>query len=442
MSFRIPRFAPGRRTGRRTRPATLSLLSAGLGALVLLAGGETPPATTASPPEPFLRFRERPLDYGGPSETATNLAELRIGWFGPTDDATNRAAGDLWWAAQFAVAEANAASSSTSALPVRLVSRWAVDPWATGVSQLARMIYDEQPLALLGSIDSAATHLAEQVAAKSNLPLISPVATDPSITLAGVAWMFACAPSDRAVAHALVDDLLAQLQEPTARVALLSATDHESRMLAREVIRELTRRQHPPAFQFTVPAGAANDRRPLEALAQAHADVVIVLTPAADAARLLRQLRQPAATTGTPQPPRLIYGGPALARAEFQRLAETSANGVRCPRLTQPDLQNPRAARFQERFTAERGHVPDDPAWLTYDSTRLLLEAIRNAGPNRAAIRSALVEMTPWSGTAGAIRFDGTGQNTRTNLIIARWQGDQLINGSSSSLHVTARNHP
>ena len=428
--------------GHRPRLAARGLLGLGLGALALLAADNPAGPAHASPPEPFLRFRERPLDYGGPAETATNLTELRIGWFGPGADATNRAAGDLWWAAQHAVAEANAAAGAPGTLPVRLVSRWAVDPWGTGVSQLARMIYDEQPLALLGSVDSATTHLAEQVAAKANLPLVSPIATDPSITLAGVAWMFACAPSDRAVAHALVDDLLAQPSADVERVALLTGTDHESRMLAREVVRELNRRQRPPAFQFTVPAGAANDRRPLEALAQAHADAVMILTPAADAARLIRLLRRPQAATDAPAPPRLIYGGPALARYEFQQLAGPDADGVRCPRLTQPNASDPQAAGFRSRFLAERGHEPDDPAWLTYDATRLLLAAIRQAGPNRAAIRSTLVALTPWSGSAGAIRFDGTGQNTRTNLLVARWQSGQLVNAAPSPLHATARTTP
>ena len=84
-----------------------------------------------------------------------------------------------------------------------------MDPWGTGVSQLTRMVYDEQPLALLGSVDSATTHLAEQVVAKANLPLVSPIATDKSVTLAGVSWMFSCAPDEAAIARVLVDAVLA-----------------------------------------------------------------------------------------------------------------------------------------------------------------------------------------------------------------------------------------
>ena len=175
--------------------------------------------------------------------------------------------GDLWWAANLAVQEANARTSDFGPrtsdflrLPFRLVARWAVDPWGTGVSQLTRMVYDEQPLALLGSVDSATTHLAEQVVAKANLPLVSPIATDKSVTLAGVSWMFSCAPSDAAIARVLVDAVLAGLTGRADKLVLLATTDHESRMTAREVLREFSRRQRPARFPLRRAAGRRRHR--------------------------------------------------------------------------------------------------------------------------------------------------------------------------------------
>jgi branched-chain amino acid transport system substrate-binding protein len=287
------------------------------------------------------------------------------------------------------------------------------------------MVFVDQPVALLGSVDSPSTHLAEQIAAKANLPLVSPVTTDPSVTLAGVSWMFCCAPSDDAIARVLVDDILAgpsgksEIRNPKSEIsrplALLAGTDHESRMTARAVLRELNRRHRPPDFRFDVPPGPGTLDTHWTALAAAAPSAVLIIAGPDDAARLLR-----AARTRLPASrPCQFYGTHVMARTRFRELAGDAAKGVRFPVLAAPDPRHPATAQFMRRFTAQRQHLPDDTAVLTYDATCLLLEAIRKAGPSRAAVRETLAHSGPWHGLGGIIQFDGTGQNTRTNVTMA-----------------------
>jgi len=366
-------------------------------------------------PAPYRRLRETALGYNGPSDDFTNLTEIRIGWFGPSNP-DDPLTGDLWWAANLAIQEANARASdsglSTSdflRLPFRLIPRWSVNPWGTGVSQLARMVYDEQPLALLGSMDSATTHLAEQVVAKAQLPLVSPIATDKTATLAGVSWMFSCAPDDDAIARVLVEAVLAGLKSPADRIVLLATTDHESRMTAREVVRELTHRGRKPDFRFDVPPDAADIAQQLQAAADAKPAVVLIIAGAEDSARLTKAVRDKVGTV-------TIFGGQSMSRTRFKEPAGPAAEGTCFPLLFVPNSGDTISAHFIERFTSEHHRPPDYTAALTYDATRLLVEAIRRAGPNRARIREALTQLSPWSGIAGTIHFDGTGQNTRTEL--------------------------
>jgi ABC-type branched-subunit amino acid transport system substrate-binding protein len=389
---------------------------------------------------PFLRFRDVTLGYTGPDEDFTNLTEVRLGWFGPSD-ATNELAADMWWAANRAVQEANEQggcswNSELPRLPFRLVPRWAVDPWGTGVSQLSRMVYDERPLALIGSVDSASTHLAEQVVAKANLPLVSPIATDKSVTLAGVSWMFACAPSDAAIARVLVDDILARRADPSDKLVLLTCTDHESRMTAREVLKEFTQRGRLPDFRFDVQPGAQGVAQQLAALAESDPAAVLIIAGAEDAARLALAVRErlppakslrPAVSrfpTGSDGPRRagergsgcLIFGSHAMGRTRFRELAGQAAEGVRFPLLFVPNAADTNVARFTACFAADHQHPPDYTTVFTYDATRLLIEAIRHAGPSRVRLREALTGLSPWAGLAGPISFDGTGQNVRTNI--------------------------
>jgi ABC-type branched-subunit amino acid transport system substrate-binding protein len=305
------------------------------------------------------------------------------------------------------------------------------------------MVYDEQPLALIGSVDSATTHLAEQVVAKANLPLLSPIATDKSVTLAGVSWMFSCAPTDDAIAHAVAADIARALAPAAAhhpppsqppplsphaphRLACLATTDHESRMIARELLRELSRRGHPPDFRFDVPPGAHDLSSQLAALQTARPAAVLIVAGAEDAARLARAVRQrfPLPTNPTARPALapdscIIFGTHSMGHTRFRELAGPAAEGIRFPLLAAPDPADDSALRFAARFAAEHHHPPDSAAALAYDATRLLIEAIRQAGPNRARIRETLLRLSPWPGIAGPIEFDGTGRNTRTNIVMA-----------------------
>ena len=49
----------------------------------------------------------------------------------------------------------------------------------------------------------------------------------------------------------------------------------------------------------------------------------------------------------------------------------------------------------------------------TYDATRPVIDAIREAGLNRARIRDAIQAAAPWSGAAGSIDWDLVGRNRR-----------------------------
>ena len=422
--------APSRR-GRRGR----SLCSWSLAALLCL--GFLPSTSAAQSadqnPEPRRpRLRDTTLGYNGPSDDITNLTDIRIGWFGPSnlDDPLS---GDLWWAVNFALQEANTPPSDSRLpasdflrLPFRLIPRWSVNPWGTGVSQLARMVYDEQPLALLGSMDSATTHLAEQVVAKAQLPLVSPIATDKSVTFAGVSWMFSCAPGDDAVARVLVEAVQAELKSPADKTVLLATTDHESRMTARELMRQLSRGGRRPDFRFDVPPGAMDIVQQLQATTEAKPAVVVIIASAEDSARLTQAVREKVGTAA-------IFGGESMGRRRFTELAGSAAEGVRFPLLFAPNSADTTTAHFIERFTSEHHRPPDYTAALTYDATRLLVEAIRRAGPNRARIREALSQLSPWPGIAGTIHFDGTGQNTRTDLCLGTIRNGAVLSMTKQS---------
>jgi hypothetical protein len=66
---------------------------------------------------------------------------------------------------------------------------------------------------------------------------------------------------------------------------------------------------------------------------------------------------------------------------------------------------------FGRSFAERYGHAPDHAARYGYESARLLVAAVRKAGLNRARIRDAVRDLSPWQGAAASIEWDNLGRN-------------------------------
>lgn len=383
------------------------------------AAAQTPGAPGPAGGEPFHDFRQGALEYSGPpggDGVREGLTEVPIGWFGPADPA-HPIHGDLWVAAGLAVQEANR-GGGWNGLPFRLLPRWSENPWGSGVAELARMVYEDGAWAVLGSVDGASTHLVEQVVAKARLPLVSPVATDESVNLAGVPWMFSLAPPDPRWAATMVHSLLATAGE--RGFALISVTDHDSRLAARALLDELARAGRVPSRRLELEPRAADLDARLDRLGLSRLGALLLAAGPDDGARLLVALRA-AGYQGA------IYGTPGLARRHCLESAGASADGLQVPLLGEAVPRGESGSRFASLFRARTGADPDWAAVHTYDATRLLLQAIRSAGPSRTGIRRALLELSPWQGLAGLVEWDGTGQNARPVTAVARVGDGRLV---------------
>ena len=332
-------------------------------------------------------------------EIPGDLREIRIGYFGP-DDPDHPVGGAIWKGTKLAIEESNAAGGYQGR-PFRLVQDWDENPWSGGAASVVRMVYQERVWAVIGGIDGTSTHLAEQVVAKARLALIDPASTDRTVNSANVPWMFSCMPADRVLMATIGDALLASRGRES--FILASATDHDSRIMAEAFLSVVHRKHSGPQRHLQFQSGSYRLPELAKQIAESEAKAVVVLAGASDSAALVRELR----AAGAESP---IFGGPSLGRRIFLDQARSAAEGVRLPlTLQESDL----AAEFGERFGARWNVAPDYAAFHAYDSTRLLVAAIRRAGPDRAQIRAALAELSPWKGVSGTIRWDEIGRNSR-----------------------------
>jgi ABC-type branched-subunit amino acid transport system substrate-binding protein/glyoxylase-like metal-dependent hydrolase (beta-lactamase superfamily II) len=346
-----------------------------------------------SAPKPYHDARKTPLSYNGPGRDdpePKDVQEVRLAYFGPPDP-LDEAGGQMWQGASLAIEEANR-QGGYRGLPFRLIPVWDPNPWAGGVAKLARAVYSDKVWAIIGGIDGATTHLAEQVVAKAQLTLVNPAATDRSIHTASVPWMFSCAPGDHLLAAAVSDEL----RERARRFALVSAIDHDSRAFVTQLKLAFVRDRLSPVLHLEWPGGTEDRARIARELDAAAPDAIVVVAVARETMALIKAIRE-AGFAG------LLLSGPSIARAD----PDPRLNGVLYPALGDIPLA------FQTKFPTRYGRRPDYTAAHAYDAANIVIAAIRTAGLNRPRIRDAVRSLSPTHGVTGVIEWDDQGQNQR-----------------------------
>ncbi len=89
---------------------------------------------------------------------------------------------------------------------------------------------------------------------------------------------------------------------------------------------------------------------------------------------------------------------------------------------------------FIDRYTAKFNETPDDVAALTWDATRLLLQAIQDAGSynsdvkaERKAIRDALSTIKEFAGITGSMAFDSQGDPIKCAVVVRIDENGQFV---------------
>jgi branched-chain amino acid transport system substrate-binding protein len=263
------------------------------------------------------------------------------------------------------------------------------------------MVYDDEVWAIVGGPDGATTHLAEQIAAKARLPVVSPVSTDRTANSAFVPWMFSCQPGDDAIAPLLAERLL-RIKAHDAFV-VVAADDHDSRVLLGQLTVALHRRSLAPRQQFVHHAASGDPAAVVARVVQADPRAVVLFAGPDDGARLLLGLR----AAGFRGP---ILGGPWMGRRRFIEVAGSAAGDVAFPLLYASGGDR---TGFVEAFTRRIGKPPDYAAAATYDAVTLVVAAVRKTGLNRARVADAIRELSPSVGVSGPVRWDPLGGNHR-----------------------------
>jgi ABC-type branched-subunit amino acid transport system substrate-binding protein len=336
------------------------------------------------------------------------VQEVRIGYFGPSDGDD-----DMFAAACLAIERANAAGGDEGTV-YRLMPCWSEEPWGSGIKQVVRMVYEDDVCAIIGGVDGPTTHLVEQVVAKARLPLINPVSSDVSISLANVPWMYTCVPGDDLQAKALMQTL--DEMPVSARIVLLSANDHDSHLFADEIVKALNRVKRSVDFHYEFDHKRKDISELMEQVVGHEPDVLVLSAGVRNCVRIVNAVE--GKLEGA-----VIVGPGCMGSNSFIDGIENMPERIVFPLLYHADRKR---VDVDALYFERTGKHLDYRSAYTYDAVNILLDAIGQVGAGRQDLHDRLSGMTPWKGVAGKIQWDSKGRNV-TAVGLGTYRHGKLI---------------
>jgi branched-chain amino acid transport system substrate-binding protein len=279
--------------------------------------------------------------------------------------------------------------------PFELVVRSVEGPWGSGSSEITALVFEDSVWAILGPLHGRSAHLAEQVVAKGHVALVSPWASDPTLTQANVPWFFRCVPDDRQQAAALVREIL--VVQRLDRVMVVVADSYDARVAADAFATEagsslLVRRPLPETVEDLDSL--------LTRLENEDVQGIVLFGQGPTTGELLLRLR----ARGSPQ--RLFT---TLSSADLALWGSERSDLEGLIVVAPGHWATAEGRAFERAFRAAYDHAPAAVSAYAYDGLMVIAEAVRRAGLDRQRIRDALADMDFGRGVTGRVRFDDRG---------------------------------
>jgi ABC-type branched-subunit amino acid transport system substrate-binding protein len=133
--------------------------------------------------KPYARVGENGVQYAGPPLAEEKTGNLQIGIFGPRADEIVHSAEVIRL-----LREINGKGQGIAGRPISLIGIPSQLSWGRASDELVRAVYQNHALALI-ALDRPSSHLAEQIAVKSFIPVVA-ISSDRALTTTNIPWIF------------------------------------------------------------------------------------------------------------------------------------------------------------------------------------------------------------------------------------------------------------
>ncbi len=343
---------------------------------------------------------------------------IRIG-FTPTITGTHAAGGALSVKSiKLALKEINDAGGvNGEKIDLRIIDSQSSNPGA--LAALQKAVEQDHVLALIGCLYSTQVLATSDAIKKYSIPTLMG-ATNVNLTKQGNPWLFRTRPDDSIAAGGMVK----YIKEDTkfTKVGILHDTDAFGTGGA-DLVEKAAKEAGLTVVKREKYVTAEKEFTPLIlAMKNAGAEVVIFYGHEEATALFQRQMRQ----LGSPFK---FLGSPSAASKDALNLAKEAAEGIWAVVDFVPG-QTEENRRFAEAYKKEYNENYDSLSVWTYDSLKILVNAIKTAGKDRAKIREAILATQGYKGVQGTYSFTPNGDGLSEVSIV------QIENGRPKLLKI------
>lgn len=288
----------------------------------------------------------------------------------------------------------------------------------SAVTVALKLIEQDRILAMVGPQSSKQAVPAGQVADDNETPMISPWSTNPDTTK-DRPWVFRAAFLDPFQGPVAVDFATKTFGAKKAAVLFDLSNDY-SKGLA-EIFKADFEKKHGAGSVVAFETHGTKDQdfsAQLTKIIAAKPDFLFVPNNYNQVALIVPQARN----LGYQGP---FMGSDAWGSAELMTLCGDACKGQYFSTHYAAAGATGATKEFIDRYQAKYGYVPDDVAALTWDATRLVLQAIQNTKgltgnlkKDRKAIRDAMAGIAEFDGITGKMRFDAEGDPIKCAVVV------------------------
>lgn len=288
----------------------------------------------------------------------------------------------------------------------------------SAVTAALKLITKDEILAMIGPNSSKQAVPAGQVANDNGVVMVSPWSTNPDATF-DRPWVFRAAFLDPFQGPVAVNFAVETFGAKTAAVLYDLSNDY-SKGLA-EIFRDEFEKKLGAGSVLAFESHGTKDQdfsAQLTKIIATKPDFIFVPDNYNQVALIVPQARQ-LGYQGE------FMGSDAWGSSELMTLCGDACKGLHFSTHYAAAGATGATKTFIDRYTAKYGYTPDDVAALTWDATRVVLQAIQNAGKlsgklkrDRQAIREGMAAITSFDGITGSMKFDEQGDPVKCAVVV------------------------
>lgn len=283
-------------------------------------------------------------------------------------------------------------------------------PWGTGAKETVDLVFNNASV-LIVSADGRNSHLAEQVSAKTQVPMVSVQSSDPTLAQAFIPWFFNCVPDDNTQSQILLEVMH---ERKYKRPLVISDNSYDSKMQAVAVLKAAKK------ANYNITHFCKDDYPKIEGLSESmqnyNPDCIMLFMKPASAAGIISEINRSGMKPA-------LFGSLLFSSETISEKLLTLLEGMT---LISPGyLFVGEGEEFTRAYNKKYGITPCFSAACAFDAVNAITECFMSDPEGRSKLKEKLAQ-TGIEGMTGKFGFDSMG-NRKGNIRLMTINGGHFV---------------